>query len=171
MRHDCFWWKDLEIARLNLSGGAIVTASWCESIAKHVLPSQCAELMFTKYNGIHDYFLLGFKDSVENFVESLFFRIKINGMKSSNERAHFAFEEHAEAMGMKRKGLWQSHPMAISYVHFTLYRWRLQRLEFSGKFLPGFDETALVHDTEDSYRSCCGGCNREVCFQQLSNGG
>jgi len=171
MRHDCLWWEDLEVARLNLSGGAIVTASWCESIAKHILPSQCGELIFTKYNGVHDYFLLGLKNSIDNFVDSLVYRIKLNGMKSSNERAHFAFEEHAEALGMKRQGLWQSHPLAISYVHFTLYRWRLQRLEFKKKFLPALDIDTPTQNNAFSLRSCCGGCENEVCFRQLLNGG
>lgn len=134
MRHDCYWWHPLQLGGINqLSPLAVVTASWCECNARTAKPAPCAMLDFTKFEGVHDYWLLGRKKGIESFVRSFASRIQANtkgmAMKSLNERAHFALEEHALVTGLVKSKLWLSHPLAISYVHFTLYRWRADRLD------------------------------------------
>jgi len=40
-------------------------------------------------------------------------------------------KEHAVATGLREQGLWLSHPHAISYVHFTLFRWKHERYDWA----------------------------------------
>jgi len=84
------------------------------------------------WRGVHDFWLLGRPVALGGFVESLWGRISRHGLRPANARAHFAFEEHATATGLAARGLWMSHPAAVSFVDFTLHRWRAEQLEWRG---------------------------------------
>lgn len=158
MRHDCFWHHPLEVVHLDLAGGAIVTASWCEARLRRV-DNSCGSNEFTRYRGVHDYFMIAESAAVAKFVDIMMSRIQLNGMKSCNERAHFALEEHAEACELKASSLWQSHPLAVSYVDFTLYRWRRSRFIRSNNYSSSAGRPACFEaaETMPPY-------NHQVCY-------
>ena len=45
------------------------------------------------------------------------------------QKAHYVIEAHAEALGLKERGLLRSHPNAVERVHFTLFRDRAVSLQ------------------------------------------
>lgn len=56
-------------------------------------------------------------------------------------------KEHAVATGLRERGLWLRHPHAISYVHFTLFRWKHERYDWATH------DTANSSVVESSHRS------------------
>lgn len=127
MRHDTWWFDDLELRQLVLGNETIVTGAWCAPPRDiHSSPDHCGPLESSGLEGIHDFFFIGEIQALQRFVSSLQTRIARHG--NENPRAHFEFDIHAQRLGLKQRGLWQSHPSAISYVTYTLYRWRAVRL-------------------------------------------
>lgn len=121
MRHDAHWFRKVDLAELHpLPAGAIVTGTWCN---RQPLNESCAPLVLTRFNGVHDYFLIGHSTTLEWFVGSLAQRIRAQ-RRASKFNGHFMFQEHAESLCLPQRGLWLSHPGMISYMTYTLHRWR-----------------------------------------------
>jgi hypothetical protein len=147
VRHDCFFFRALDVASLSLSPrGVIYTATWCETA---LLPwcerlrrgrtssqiyslKECGWLTLTRFRGVHDYWFIAEAGVLKAFTASLQARIASSNDRPANDRAHFVMEEHATSLRLLDEPTrWQSHPNAISYIDFTLYRWRSYRLEWS----------------------------------------
>jgi len=120
MRHDTFWFADLD---LMVDAHSITTATWCQrSITAFEFP--CVPLRYTEFRGVHDYWFLGNMTIMRQMFN--FYAMCTDKQEAAclNRRAHFTIQQAAERIRLPQRGLFRSHPSAISYVHFTLYRWK-----------------------------------------------
>jgi hypothetical protein len=77
-------------------------------------------------------------------------------------------KEHAVATGLAFRGLWLSHPLAISYVHYTLFRWRHERLDWA----PAANATSSGDaDADAAQRRNAGASVGEQSFREGQGGG
>lgn len=120
MRHDAFWFKDFD---LRVDTSMFTTATWCKSPAPR-RPTGCGPLRFSKFKGIHDYWMLSNYSLMRIYTDSFQACLESGDVSCSNSRAHFAIQMMADKLGLPEKGLWRSHQGAVSDVDFTLYRWK-----------------------------------------------
>ena len=131
MRHDTYWHAELPLPPAECARDYVTVASWCIS-SPPLLPgvrkegAACGRLGFQSMDGIHDYWLLGSAHMLEWLLGSLEQRLRSGGTAAvhANGRAHFVLQAQLDRLGLTQRGLVRSHPASLSYVHFTLWRWR-----------------------------------------------
>jgi hypothetical protein len=149
MRHDVWFFAGLELRQLVLDNETIVTGTWCSPVGVHNTSDHCGPLKPTIYDGIHDYFFIGEIEALKRFIFNAQTRIARNGVV--NQRAHFELDMHAQRLGLKQRGLWQSHPSAVSYMTYTLYRWRHDRLSFRDELQFEANETGICNSAHPTF--------------------
>ena len=130
MRHDIFWFSEPRPHHLDLQQGEIVTGTWCVTQPLHFGPKddqgrllqRCAPLVFCeRVHSVHDYFLISQHAALWEYVTSLLSSLK----EGAASGGHVMLDEHASSSRMRlaTRQLWRSHPGAVSYIDYTLYRW------------------------------------------------
>ena len=152
MRVDTLWrapldWRPIVAAARD---GAVVTGTWCSSDDGRLVPGSCAPLRclhplaprpFSPKGeaGVHDFWFAGSALTLEWAFGSLLLRLGAaaragSAMASSPPpaeaiawdplTAHFVLHRHFSDLGLWQRGLVRAHPTAVSYVTYSLARWR-----------------------------------------------
>jgi len=131
MRHDTFYHRPFCISQIDPR--FLTIALWCSAHGIRTSPSKtpppdqkyCAKLTLAANRGLHDYWFVGGQLLLEFVFGSLEARLlrgeKVGAVPTA---AHFAIQTHVDELGLTARGMVRSHAYAVSYAHFTLFRWR-----------------------------------------------
>lgn len=133
MRHDTFWIRPL---CLNVSPHVFTTATWCNAPVRQARGTAfCGPLSLANHHGLHDYWFVGGQVLLEYIFGSLEARL-LSGENLGRipTSAHFAIQAHCDDLRLGERALLNLHAGAVSYAHFTLFRWR--KFSLQSRFIP-----------------------------------